>query len=73
MADAGFPLSPDLLRQIAQGIVNEREMPQHGQGGGIVGPQESAISIETSEVSDYSDKVQYLPLATLPILLAYIG
>jgi len=36
MADAGFPLSPDLLRQIAQRIINEREMSQHGQGGGVL-------------------------------------
>jgi len=41
MADAGFPLSPNFLWQIAQGIINEREMPQHGQGGGIIGPRES--------------------------------
>ena len=41
MADAGFPLNPDLLRQIAQGIINERQIPQQGQGGGIVGCQES--------------------------------
>ncbi|RPB18389.1 hypothetical protein L211DRAFT_874882 [Terfezia boudieri ATCC MYA-4762] len=30
MADAGFPLGPELLRQIAQGIVNERQITQHG-------------------------------------------
>jgi len=29
MADAGFLLIPDLLRQIAQEIINEREMPQY--------------------------------------------
>lgn len=44
MADAGFPLNTDLLRQIVQGIVNEREIPQHGQGG-IVGPCESSIKL----------------------------
>lgn len=39
MADAGFPLNPDLLRQIAQEVVNERQIPQQGQGEDIVGPQ----------------------------------
>ncbi|KAF8424802.1 hypothetical protein BGX38DRAFT_1279335 [Terfezia claveryi] len=43
MADAGFPLNPDLLQQIVQGIVNERQIPQQSQGGGIVGPQQLAI------------------------------
>ena len=33
MANAGFPLNPDLLWQIAQGIVNERQISQHGQRG----------------------------------------
>jgi len=45
MADAGFPLSPNLLWQIAQGIINEREMSQHGQRGGIIGPRESSTKI----------------------------
>jgi len=36
MTDAGFPLSPNLLWQIAQGIINEREMPQRGQGGAVL-------------------------------------
>jgi len=34
MADAGFPLTPDMLRQITQELINERETPQRSQGGG---------------------------------------
>jgi len=45
MADAGFPLSPIILWQIAQGIINEMEMPQHGQGGCIIGPRESSTKL----------------------------
>jgi len=30
MADTEFPLSPNLLWQIAHGIINMREMPQGG-------------------------------------------
>ena len=41
MADAGFPLNYTLLQQIAQGMVNERQITQKGQGGGILGPRES--------------------------------
>jgi len=43
--DAGFSLSPNLLWQIAQGIINEREMSQHGQGGRIIGPRESSTKL----------------------------
>ena len=49
MADAGFPLSPNLLWQIAQGIINEREISQHGQGGGIIGPRESSTKQAPSQ------------------------
>jgi len=41
MADAGFPLNHTLLRQIAQDIVNERQLPQQGKEGGITGPRAS--------------------------------
>jgi len=33
MADAGFPLSPNFLWQIAQGSINERECPSMVNGG----------------------------------------
>ena len=37
MADAGFPLNHDLLREIAQSIVNEQGRRQRSQGGTNVG------------------------------------
>jgi len=49
MADTGFPLSPNLLWQITQGIINEREMPQHRQGGGIIGPRKSSTKLRDKQ------------------------
>ena len=61
MADAGFPLTYELLRGIAQHIVNERQMPQKGHRGGLVGkkasitnPQLRAIASSTSSTSSVS-------------------
>jgi len=39
MADLGFPLNLELLRGIAQQMINDRHMMQQGQGGGITGPK----------------------------------
>ena len=39
MADVGFPLSKDLVRQIAQDIVNERQIPQRSKGGPSLDPE----------------------------------
>ena len=39
MADVGFPLSKDLVRQIAQDIVNERQIPQRSKLGPSLDPE----------------------------------
>ena len=50
MADVGFPLTSDMLRQIAQGLINERETSQRSQGGrqrqGVI-PSSSSNPIHT--------------------------
>jgi len=58
MADAGFPLSHDLLRQIAQGIINEREMPQHGQV--YIRYQERARAAATNDIELQADFLRKL-------------
>jgi len=65
MADAGFPLSPDLLCQIAQGIVNAREILQHGQGG-IVGPHQSTFKPRDRRVEHLARQGVMLPSASNP-------
>ena len=45
MADANFPLSPELLRQIAQAIVNERQIPQQGHPPASSNPSSSASNL----------------------------
>ena len=51
MADAGFPLNHELLRGIAQSIVNEREMPQQGHQSGI-GPASTQSIIINPQFRD---------------------
>ena len=44
MADTGFSLNYELLRGIAQHIMNERKMPQRGHRGGNIGGQQSTVT-----------------------------